>query len=148
MLHTASIAMDSPIKNEEPAIVPISSQSSFDGFQSRQDPQVFNVIDLDRVGETQGYILDEEKLRAQLDLPANAILKKTRDGKHVLIPQPSDDPEDPLNWPEWKKHLILLVIAVGACSADYSAATGASALIPQAKEWRVSSNTVNHATAG
>ena len=30
-------------------------------------------------------------------------------GKHshiVLVPQPSDDPNDPLNWPVWKKHLV------------------------------------------
>ena len=26
--------------------------------------------------------------------------------KHiVLVPQPSDDPNDPLNWPKWKKHM-------------------------------------------
>jgi len=24
-------------------------------------------------------------------------LKKTKDGKTILVPQPSDDPEDPLN---------------------------------------------------
>jgi hypothetical protein len=24
----------------------------------------------------------------------------------VLVPQPSDDPNDPLNWPQWKKHLV------------------------------------------
>ena len=24
----------------------------------------------------------------------------------VLVPQPSDDPNDPLNWPSWKKHMV------------------------------------------
>ncbi len=24
----------------------------------------------------------------------------------VLVPQPSDDPNDPLNWPQWKKHMV------------------------------------------
>lgn len=31
--------------------------------------------------------------------------------KHiVLVPQPSDDPNDPLNWPQWKKHMVSLEI--------------------------------------
>lgn len=33
-------------------------------------------------------------------------------------------------------------------TSDYSAATGASALLAQAEEWHISPNTVNHATAG
>lgn len=24
----------------------------------------------------------------------------------ILVPQPSDDPNDPLNWPQWKKHMV------------------------------------------
>lgn len=51
---------------------------------------------------------------------ANAVALKTYEGieldqlKHakgknahiVLVPQPSDDPNDPLNWPQWKKHMV------------------------------------------
>ena len=104
-------------------------------------------VDLDRVGETEGYILDEATLKAKLGLAHDAVLKKSKKGI-VLIPQPSEDPEDPLNWPQWKKAVILLVIAVNACTADYSAATGASALLPQAQDWHITPNEVNHATAG
>lgn len=32
-------------------------------------------------------------------------LKLAKDGKTVLIPQPSDDPNDPLNWSWKKKHV-------------------------------------------
>ncbi|KAL2415722.1 hypothetical protein ABEF95_004306 [Exophiala dermatitidis] len=104
-------------------------------------------VDLDRIGEAQGYVLDEAQLRKQYGLAPNVPLKKSKKGV-VLIPQPTNDPEDPLNWPAWKKGLILLVLAVNACTADYSAATGASALIPQAQEWHISPDEVNHATAG
>ncbi|KAJ5383809.1 hypothetical protein N7517_001720 [Penicillium concentricum] len=34
-------------------------------------------------------------------------------GKHstvVLVPQPSNSPNDPLNWPQWKKNLIYVVL--------------------------------------
>ncbi|XXG99382.1 hypothetical protein Hte_005719 [Hypoxylon texense] len=35
-----------------------------------------------------------------------------RYAKVELSPQPSEDPEDPLNWPLWKKHLNLLALLV------------------------------------
>ena len=31
---------------------------------------------------------------------------KGKDEHIVLVPQPSDDPNDPLNWSRWKKHLV------------------------------------------
>ena len=46
-------------------------------------------LNLDRVGETQGYVLDEAQLRQQLSLSADAQLKTAKDGKTVLIPQVS-----------------------------------------------------------
>ncbi len=104
-------------------------------------------VDLDRVGETEGYLLDEAKIKERLGLSPDVALKKSRKGV-VLIPQPTEDPQDPLNWSRWKKIAIMVVIAANACTADYSAATGGSALIPQAAEWHISPNTVNHATAG
>ncbi|PNH40222.1 hypothetical protein VD0004_g6749 [Verticillium dahliae] len=35
----------------------------------------------------------------------------------ILIPQPSDDPNDPLNWPLWKRDLITFVLSVTAIFA-------------------------------
>lgn len=43
----------------------------------------------------------------QVAVDSSQILKKGR-GKNahvVLIPQPSDDPDDPLNWPLWQRDL-------------------------------------------
>jgi hypothetical protein len=88
-------------------------------------------LDLDHIGETQGYVLDEATLRRQLGLSADAKLKTTEDGKTVLIPQPSDDPRDPLNWPAWRKHVTLLVICIAGAMGDYGSATGAITLLPQ-----------------
>jgi hypothetical protein len=89
-------------------------------------------LDLDHIGETQGYVLDEAILRRQLGLGADAKLKTAKDGKTLLIPQPSDDPRDPLNWPAWRKHITLLVICIAGAMGDYGSATGAIALLPQA----------------
>ncbi|KAH9908462.1 major facilitator superfamily transporter [Xylariomycetidae sp. FL2044] len=42
-----------------------------------------------------------------------------RGGRVELSPQPSDDPEDPLNWPAWRKHLnfVSLLSMVGLVGA-------------------------------
>lgn len=35
----------------------------------------------------------------------------------ILIPQPSDDPNDPLNWPLWKRDLICFILSITAIFA-------------------------------
>lgn len=32
----------------------------------------------------------------------------------ILVPQPSNSPNDPLNWPQWKKEMILLIVGLSA----------------------------------
>ncbi|KAL8690393.1 MAG: hypothetical protein Q9218_004155 [Villophora microphyllina] len=73
-----------------------------------------------------GHSVSEKEL---VDSPT--ALKTSHDG-HILYPQPSEDPNDPLNWSWGKKHLILLVISATSFLADYGSATGAVTLIPQA----------------
>ncbi|CAN9158753.1 unnamed protein product [Alternaria alternata] len=41
------------------------------------------------------------------------LLKHDATGQIVLVPQPSDSPNDPYNWPRWKKEMFTLVIAYG-----------------------------------
>lgn len=93
------------------------------------------------------------------DRPATELaLKYDKSGTTVLIPQPSDDPNDPLNWPRWRKELFLLSIIWGtACVASkycyqsvyterfhllmLSIALGpllAAAYVQLAEEWKVS----------
>ncbi|GAB0136948.1 hypothetical protein EsDP_00005232 [Epichloe bromicola] len=64
-----------------------------------------------------------------------------------LVPQPSDDPEDPLNWPLWRKHLNLmsLLVMVGLVGGMKTA------FIPTAnslsKQYRVSHTSIAALTA-
>ena len=51
--------------------------------------------DLDEIGEVNGYIVDVSLIT---DKSLVERLKLAPDGKTILIPQPSDDPHDPLNW--------------------------------------------------
>lgn len=84
-------------------------------------------IDLDKEGERDGYVLDVK------DVHTNKHLKLAQDGHTVLIPQPSDDPRDPLNWTHYKKHMILFVISACSFLPDYGSATGAVTLLVQSK---------------
>lgn len=103
-------------------------------------------IDLEAWGEEHGYVLDVEVLK-QLT-PKWANYKLTNDGRTVLIPQPKDDPNDPLTWTWQKKHIILFVIAATAFLPDYGSATGAVTLIPQSAIWGIPQDVVNHSQVG
>lgn len=61
------------------------------------------------------------------------------------MPQPSDDPNDPLNWSSRKKHLILVTIALAAFQADFQTAVGVPDLLAQAVEWNMTPSHVNYA---
>ncbi|KPI45407.1 uncharacterized protein AB675_479 [Cyphellophora attinorum] len=104
--------------------------------------------DLERNVESGVYVLDEAAYRLKHGLHPEVVVKKTKDGKKVLIPQPTDSRDDPLNWPRTQKMAILVMLVVNAFTADYAAATGTSAIVAQAEEWQISPDKVNHATAG
>ena len=63
----------------------------------------------------------------------------------VLIPQPSEDPDDPVNWSSFKKHMILIVVGIGAFCGDFSSAASLACIGLQATEWNMTPNHVNYA---
>jgi len=84
--------------------------------------------DLERDGEKSGaYALDASAV------DASKGFRLAKDGRTVLIPQPSDDPHDPLNWNWGRKHLIVFVISACAFLPDYGSATGGVVLLVQSK---------------
>lgn len=74
--------------------------------------------------ETEGYLVGAED--------GLAGYKLAKDGHTRLIPQPSDDPQDPLNWSWTTKHVVLFIVAASAFLPDYGSATGAITLLAQA----------------
>src|SRR5271154_1440742 len=53
----------------------------------------------------------------EVHIDHTAHLKHAPDGKTVLAPQPSDSPNDPLNWPTWRKDFVLFILLVSViCS--------------------------------
>jgi hypothetical protein len=72
-------------------------------------------------------ILDDNKLNhvpgtVLLDEEAGHSEEQTRDLKHatgkdahiILAPQPSEDPNDPLNWSHFRKDIVLAILCFGA----------------------------------
>jgi hypothetical protein len=94
---------------------------------------------LHEYNEREGYIITDN---------AHGTLKHAADGTTILLPQPSDDPHDPLNWSWLKKHLILIIVSMSAFLPDYGSATGAVTLLPQAAIWNMSPDYVNHSQVG
>ena len=96
---------------------------------STDDKPPFHVdsAEIDEEAEAlEGYVTDPTRY------PDNASgLKTSADGRHVLIPQPLDTPDDPLNWSPGKKWMIIGIMAYIAFLADYTGGTAIITVIPQ-----------------
>ncbi|KAJ5468635.1 hypothetical protein N7475_006387 [Penicillium sp. IBT 31633x] len=55
----------------------------------------------------------EQQSDASEQTPGSSDLKCDWSGKQpiILVPQPSDDPNDPLNWPLWRRDMILAILS-------------------------------------
>jgi hypothetical protein len=107
--------------------------------EKQPDQPTRTIEDLHEYNEQSGYIITDT---------AHDNLKRAKDGTTILLPQPSDDPNDPLNWSTFRKHLILIIISMTAFLPDYGSATGAVTLLPQAAIWNMTPDHVNHSQVG
>ncbi|KAL3460589.1 major facilitator superfamily domain-containing protein [Aspergillus heterothallicus] len=70
-----------------------------------------------------------------------ALLKHDKSGEIVLVPQPSDSPNDPYNWPRLKKELFTVAFGWGCgCTGAVGPLLGA-AFVPLAADFGVELNT-------
>ncbi|KAK5131682.1 hypothetical protein LTR08_000736 [Meristemomyces frigidus] len=75
-------------------------------------------------------------------------LKLASDRKTVLIPQPSDDPDDPLNWSFGKKHLVLLSMVFASLLTDFGMTYGSVLFEAQAPTFDISVPAVAKSVSG
>ncbi|EHY57324.1 hypothetical protein HRR83_002811 [Exophiala dermatitidis] len=61
----------------------------------------------------------------------------------VLVPQPSESPRDPLNWPTWKKDLLLLIISIDTATVGAWGPMISPGFAQMAKQFNMSYNTLN-----
>ncbi|KAB2577920.1 putative MFS-type transporter [Lasiodiplodia theobromae] len=76
------------------------------------------------------------KVLVDSSVPSN--VKTTADGSTVLIPQPSDDPDDPLNWSWKKKHIVFGALMLPSFLTDFGVTYGAVIFEQQAQTWDMS----------
>ena len=81
--------------------------------EPRVTPDVSSTEKTANVSETQSSNAQEDYAEGHGDfqvtmVPGGKDVKLAKDGKTVLIPQPSDDPDDVLNWSSEKKLRVLL----------------------------------------
>ncbi|KAI0383291.1 MFS general substrate transporter [Hypomontagnella monticulosa] len=94
-------------------------------------------------------------LADQSDVPEeyrniNRDLLKHGTGKNshiILAPQPSDSPNDPLNWPTWRKDLILVIVGLSAGVVGAYGPMISPGFVEIAAALNVSINTLSQATA-
>ncbi|KAF2015979.1 MFS transporter-like protein [Aaosphaeria arxii CBS 175.79] len=67
---------------------------------------------LEHVPGTALVLEDDRRRDEEQNAARNANLKYDRTGKILLVPQPSDDPNDPLNWPLWQRDCIVFVLSL------------------------------------
>ncbi|KAL4964998.1 major facilitator superfamily domain-containing protein [Aspergillus stella-maris] len=88
--------------------------------------------------------------RVSVETPSH-VSGHTKHHRHdqgiVLVPQPSDSPNDPLNWPQWRKDLILLIISLqSAVVGAYGPMLGPG-FVEISAELGVSVNEISQATS-
>ncbi|KAL4245865.1 hypothetical protein ABKN59_008794 [Abortiporus biennis] len=67
-----------------------------------------------------------------------------RHGRIDLNPMPSDSPLDPLNWPSWRKNILLCIVAIHAMQGPFAAALVIPAFMDFAQEFNISLNQASY----
>ena len=75
------------------------------------------ILEDHRMAHVPGTVLLEEALGI-VGLPETGMmdhraLKHDKSGTIILVPQPSGDPNDPLNWPRWRKEMFMVAAVWG-----------------------------------
>ena len=116
-----------PSTSPSPPLNPTSDPEKLPVQTTSSEKSVDNAhLLIDEGGLHGAHMLDAAQL-------ADPNLKTTPDGRTILIPQPSSDPHDPLNWSYVKKHVILVIISVVSFVPDFGSSMGVITLLPQSK---------------
>lgn len=60
-----------------------------------------------------------------------------------MVPQPSESPRDPLNWPRWKKELLLIIISIDTAIVGAWGPMISPGFVEMAAQFHMSYNSLN-----
>ncbi|KAF2797300.1 serine/threonine kinase 16 [Melanomma pulvis-pyrius CBS 109.77] len=89
-------------------------------------------------------ILDAQRQHAYHGRDTSALKHGTgRNADIILVPQPSESPRDPLNWPQWKKELLLIIISIDTAVVGAWGPMISPGYADMAKQFNMSYNELN-----
>jgi hypothetical protein len=112
---------------------PIDTAKSDNSAFSEEVPPTPNNVDIETTEKNDGLYFVKEQGPG-----AAGGLKLAKDGRTVLIPQPSDNDEDPLNWSWLKKHKALFALLLPSLLTDWGMTWGTTLFEAQAMTWHMS----------
>jgi hypothetical protein len=92
-------------------------------------------------------VLDPVEARVEFGDEVASRLKLSPDGKTVLWPQPTDDPEDPQNWSERRKTVQLIIITLASVVPDFDSAIGIASIFALAEQYDTTTGQINNLTS-
>ncbi|KAI9444209.1 MFS general substrate transporter [Lactarius indigo] len=92
-------------------------------------------------------VLDPREAQIEFGDKVASRLKLSPDGKTVLWPQPTDDPEDPQNWSEWRKTVQLVIITLAAVVPDFDSGIGIASIFALAEQYDTTTGVINNLTS-
>jgi len=117
----------SSIDNEKAAVA-VEETSTTSHSLSTDEPS--QTIDAEKNASEGGTYFVTER--------SGSNLKTAKDGVTVLIPQPSDDTNDPLNWSWGRKHKVLFSLLLPSLLTDWGMTYGTTMFEAQAITWGMS----------
>ncbi|KAI1466194.1 MFS general substrate transporter [Daldinia caldariorum] len=111
----------------------------------------WGILESKQAGHVPGTVI----LADQTDIPdeyrdISRELLKHGTGKYshiILTPQPSDSPNDPLNWPTWRKDVILVIVGLSAGVVGAYGPMISPGFVEIAAALNITVNTLSQATA-
>ncbi|OSD07822.1 MFS general substrate transporter [Trametes coccinea BRFM310] len=92
-------------------------------------------------------VVDPEEAKIEFGEAVAKKLKLSKDGTKVLWPQPTDDPEDPQNWSDFRKNLQLFLITLAAIVPDFDSGIGIADIFALATQYNTTTGHINNLTS-
>ncbi|KAJ7735909.1 major facilitator superfamily domain-containing protein [Mycena metata] len=92
-------------------------------------------------------VIDPEEAKIEFGEAFSSRLKLSSDGTKVLWPQPTDSPDDPQNWSDRRKSLLLIIITLAAIVPDFDSGIGIAGIFKLAIQYNTTPNEINNLTS-